>query len=127
MLHLIWINDDFCVKPFKITINQLIYFILWIPSRLIEIFLNFVFSEKNLKETGEWLEDEELNAKLAEVTKDNPDLLQLLESNSKVLDVLIPEYIAEKEAHKNEVKYFNLLQHRVREQKWVNIFWKPSY
>jgi len=80
--------------------------------------LRLIFSSRKnaLHHADEWLEGEALDAALEEVTKDYPDLLQLVDSLDDKED-LLAEYEELEENCREDEEYLCLLKHSIKNLK----------
>ncbi|XP_033208656.1 augmin complex subunit dgt3 [Belonocnema kinseyi] len=73
---------------------------------------------EHIKKSGKWLEGEQLEAALVEATKENPDLLQILESDVSE-EYLAAELALVKLAHKSDEDYLHTLEKGIKNMKKV--------
>lgn len=83
----------------------------------ISVGLNFTRRIEHIKKKGEWLEGDELDAALAEATKDCPDLMKLLSSDLTNGAQLSDELEAAKDAHKEDMDYLQTLEESLKNLK----------
>ncbi|XP_072746859.1 uncharacterized protein [Anoplolepis gracilipes] len=70
-----------------------------------------------LQNTGEWLQDEALDAALEEATRECPDLLQLVNVDDTCKEDLFAEYEILKESSRDSEKFLQTLKHGLKNLK----------
>ena len=79
--------------------------------------MNFaILRAEDIKRSGKWLEGEELDKALEEATKDNPELLDVLESHVTE-ETLSASYSLLKLAYKSDLDYIQSLEKGIKKFK----------